>query len=172
MFISRCLRNCIELLFMWYTYTCFNSYSAVLCNGFTQVFKLVLTEYCYLIEQVSVGYGTVTAYALLSLEPRGTLFVSPGMEVGAIPSLAHVLYVVRLHSDHKGWSDSETWESVHNLNYFINFSSCVCLYCLCKFLVLLYILPVIPFVLWFTGLWWNDCWRTFTRSRSWCKMNF
>lgn len=68
----------------------------------------MLTEYCYLIEQVSVGYGTVTAYALLSLEPRGTLFVSPGMEVGAIPSLAHVLYVVRLHSDHKGWSDSET----------------------------------------------------------------
>lgn len=29
---------------------------------------------------VSMGHGTVTAYALLSLEPRGILFVSPGME--------------------------------------------------------------------------------------------
>ncbi|XP_039058843.1 50S ribosomal subunit assembly factor BipA isoform X2 [Hibiscus syriacus] len=30
---------------------------------------------------VSMGYGTITAYALMSLEPRGTLFVTPGMEV-------------------------------------------------------------------------------------------
>ncbi|CAK7323987.1 unnamed protein product [Dovyalis caffra] len=29
---------------------------------------------------VSMGYGTITAYALMSLEPRGILFVSPGME--------------------------------------------------------------------------------------------
>ncbi|WOG98703.1 hypothetical protein DCAR_0418047 [Daucus carota subsp. sativus] len=29
---------------------------------------------------VSVGRGPITAYALLSLEPRGTLFVTPGME--------------------------------------------------------------------------------------------
>ncbi|PRQ50040.1 putative protein-synthesizing GTPase [Rosa chinensis] len=29
---------------------------------------------------VSMGYGTITSYALMSLEPRGTLFVTPGME--------------------------------------------------------------------------------------------
>ncbi|XP_071907129.1 uncharacterized protein [Coffea arabica] len=29
---------------------------------------------------VSMGYGTTTAYALISLEPRGILFVTPGME--------------------------------------------------------------------------------------------
>ncbi|KAL3754683.1 hypothetical protein ACJRO7_001872 [Eucalyptus globulus] len=29
---------------------------------------------------VSMGYGTITAHALMSLEARGTLFVSPGME--------------------------------------------------------------------------------------------
>ncbi|XP_011037429.1 PREDICTED: translation factor GUF1 homolog, organellar chromatophore [Populus euphratica] len=29
---------------------------------------------------VSMGYGTITAYALTSLEPRGVLFVTPGME--------------------------------------------------------------------------------------------
>ncbi|XP_047950381.1 50S ribosomal subunit assembly factor BipA-like isoform X2 [Salvia hispanica] len=29
---------------------------------------------------VSMGYGTITAYALMSLEPRGILFVKPGME--------------------------------------------------------------------------------------------
>uniref|UniRef100_A0A6N2LT94 Tr-type G domain-containing protein n=1 Tax=Salix viminalis TaxID=40686 RepID=A0A6N2LT94_SALVM len=29
---------------------------------------------------VSMGYGTITAYALMSLEPRGILFVNPGME--------------------------------------------------------------------------------------------
>lgn len=34
-----------------------------------------------LIVQVSMGYGTVTAYALMSLEARGTLFVNPGLEV-------------------------------------------------------------------------------------------
>jgi GTP-binding protein len=28
-----------------------------------------------------MGYGAITAYALTSLEPRGILFVSPGMEV-------------------------------------------------------------------------------------------
>lgn len=31
-----------------------------------------------------MGYGTTTAYALMSLEPRGQLFVKPGMEVGVI----------------------------------------------------------------------------------------
>ncbi|KAE9456084.1 hypothetical protein C3L33_12026, partial [Rhododendron williamsianum] len=30
--------------------------------------------------QVSMGRGTITSYALMSLEPRGTLFVIPGME--------------------------------------------------------------------------------------------
>lgn len=29
-----------------------------------------------------MGRGTITSYALMSLEPRGTLFVIPGMEVG------------------------------------------------------------------------------------------
>jgi len=36
-----------------------------------------------LIEQVSVGFGSITLHALMSLEARGTLFVSPGMEVRA-----------------------------------------------------------------------------------------
>ncbi|RVW46762.1 GTP-binding protein TypA/BipA-like [Vitis vinifera] len=31
-------------------------------------------------SEVSMGHGTITAYALVSLEPRGTLFVTPGME--------------------------------------------------------------------------------------------
>lgn len=31
-----------------------------------------------------MGYGTITAYALMSLEPRGILFVKPGMEVFVI----------------------------------------------------------------------------------------
>lgn len=31
-----------------------------------------------------MGYGTITAYALMSLEPRGILFVKPGMEVVVI----------------------------------------------------------------------------------------
>lgn len=35
----------------------------------------------FLVEQVSMGHGTITAYALMSLEPRGILFVTPGMEV-------------------------------------------------------------------------------------------
>lgn len=34
-----------------------------------------------LAEQVSMGYGTVTAHALMTLEARGILFVKPGMEV-------------------------------------------------------------------------------------------
>lgn len=29
-----------------------------------------------------MGFGTIRAYALMSLEARGTLFVTPGMEVG------------------------------------------------------------------------------------------
>lgn len=28
-----------------------------------------------------MGYGTITSYALMSLEARGTLFVTPGLEV-------------------------------------------------------------------------------------------
>ncbi|KAB1216526.1 hypothetical protein CJ030_MR4G023061 [Morella rubra] len=32
------------------------------------------------VKKVSMGYGTITAHALMSLEARGTLFVSPGME--------------------------------------------------------------------------------------------
>lgn len=47
---------------------------------------IISAEYCQFIlfissEQVSMGYGTITAYALMSLEARGTLFVTPGMEV-------------------------------------------------------------------------------------------
>ncbi|CAK8577083.1 unnamed protein product [Lathyrus sativus] len=34
--------------------------------------------------RVSVGYGPITAHALMSLEARGTLFVSPGMEVNKL----------------------------------------------------------------------------------------
>lgn len=34
-----------------------------------------------LIKQVSCARGTITSYALMSLEPRGTLFVTPGLEV-------------------------------------------------------------------------------------------
>lgn len=44
------------------------------------------------IEQVSCARGTVTAYALISLEPRGTLFVSPGAEVITNPS--HIPYKI------------------------------------------------------------------------------
>ncbi|KAF9595946.1 hypothetical protein IFM89_006227 [Coptis chinensis] len=33
---------------------------------------------------VSVGYGAITAHALVSLEARGTLFVSPGMEINPV----------------------------------------------------------------------------------------
>ncbi|KAK8652649.1 hypothetical protein V6N13_126676 [Hibiscus sabdariffa] len=42
-----------------------------------------LILYCDLITtafSVSMGYGTITAYALMSLEAGGTLFVTPGME--------------------------------------------------------------------------------------------
>lgn len=44
--------------------------------------NLFLLNVLYLIEQVSMGFGTVTAHALMSLEARGTLFVAPGMDVG------------------------------------------------------------------------------------------
>jgi hypothetical protein len=47
-----------------------------------------------LIEQVSVGYGPITAHALMSLEARGTLFVSPGMEVGANPFCYFMYYML------------------------------------------------------------------------------
>ena len=40
-----------------------------------------MTFVCYINEQVSMGYGTITAYALIGLEARGILFVSPGVEV-------------------------------------------------------------------------------------------
>jgi len=44
-------------------------------------YLLWLSNVVYLIEQVSMGFGTITAHALMSLEARGTLFVNPGMEV-------------------------------------------------------------------------------------------
>ena len=37
--------------------------------------------FVYSIEQISMGYGSITAHALMSLEARGILFVSPGLEV-------------------------------------------------------------------------------------------
>ena len=49
-----------------------------------------LSNVVYLIEQVSMGFGTITAHALMSLEARGTLFVNPGMEV-RISDLSHEL---------------------------------------------------------------------------------
>ncbi|KAK3193479.1 hypothetical protein Dsin_024789 [Dipteronia sinensis] len=36
--------------------------------------------FVYSIEQISMGYGSITAHALMSLEARGILFVSPGLE--------------------------------------------------------------------------------------------
>ena len=43
-----------------------------------------------------MGYGTITAHALMSLEARGTLFVTPGMEVVI---LANLLLFVPVHSN-------------------------------------------------------------------------
>lgn len=43
-----------------------------------------------------MGYGTITAYALMSLEARGTLFVTPGMEVVSILRLIISLLVYLL----------------------------------------------------------------------------
>jgi hypothetical protein len=40
-----------------------------------------LIVFVFYIEQVSMGFGTITSHALMSLEARGTLFVTPGMEV-------------------------------------------------------------------------------------------
>lgn len=34
-----------------------------------------------------MGFGSITAHALMSLEARGTLFVTPGMEVGTMAIL-------------------------------------------------------------------------------------
>ncbi|CAK8577084.1 unnamed protein product [Lathyrus sativus] len=51
--------------------------------------------------RVSVGYGPITAHALMSLEARGTLFVSPGMEVGANPLCYFMSYM--LYSIHSFW---------------------------------------------------------------------
>ncbi|WVZ03115.1 hypothetical protein V8G54_023921 [Vigna mungo] len=45
-------------------------------NNFEALLAMSGKEYWY----VSVGFGTITAYALLTLEARGTLFVNPGME--------------------------------------------------------------------------------------------
>lgn len=44
-------------------------------------FSVLADVICLLIEQVSMGYGSITAHALMSLEARGILFVTPGMEV-------------------------------------------------------------------------------------------
>ncbi|MQL73053.1 hypothetical protein Taro_005392 [Colocasia esculenta] len=41
----------------------------------------IWTSLCY---PVSVGNGTITSHALMSLEARGVLFVSPGMEVNPV----------------------------------------------------------------------------------------
>lgn len=40
-----------------------------------------------------MGYGTITSYALMSLEPRGTLFVTPGMEVSTHIISCHVRHI-------------------------------------------------------------------------------
>lgn len=40
-----------------------------------------------------MGYGTITAHALMSLEARGTLFVTPGMEVATYTSSYTNLYL-------------------------------------------------------------------------------
>lgn len=45
------------------------------------LFKAPDVIFVYLIEQVSMGFGSITAHALMSLEPRGILFVPPGTEV-------------------------------------------------------------------------------------------
>lgn len=48
-----------------------------------------------------MGRGLITAYALLSLEPRGTLFVNPGMEVDnyyQVLILSYRLFQVVLNS--------------------------------------------------------------------------
>lgn len=37
-----------------------------------------------LMKQVSMGFGTITAHSLMSLEARGILFVSPGLDVRTI----------------------------------------------------------------------------------------
>ncbi|KAK3221625.1 hypothetical protein Dsin_008650 [Dipteronia sinensis] len=40
--------------------------------------------FVYSIEQISMGYGSIIAHALMSLEARGILFVSPGLEVNSV----------------------------------------------------------------------------------------
>lgn len=52
-----------------------------MCSVFNKFLVKKVILFCVLNEQVSMGYGTITAHALMSLEARGTLFVSPGMEV-------------------------------------------------------------------------------------------
>ena len=43
-----------------------------------------------------MGYGTITAHALMSLEARGTLFVTPGMEVVSHTTISTYLHVFML----------------------------------------------------------------------------
>ena len=40
-----------------------------------------------------MGFGTITAHALMSLEARGTLFVTPGMEVRTLHLLFFMYYM-------------------------------------------------------------------------------
>ena len=54
--------------------------------------------FVHYIVQVSMGYGTITAHALMSLEARGTLFVTPGMEVVSFANL--LLFVPVLSNFH------------------------------------------------------------------------
>ncbi|KAL8123501.1 hypothetical protein AgCh_011467 [Apium graveolens] len=49
----------------------------------------------WFLKEVSVGRGLITAYALLSLEPRGTLFVNSGMKSKKMAPP----YRVMLHND-------------------------------------------------------------------------
>lgn len=40
-----------------------------------------------------MGYGTITAHALMGLEARGTLFVTPGMEVATYSTSSSHLHL-------------------------------------------------------------------------------
>lgn len=61
--------------FLWFTYWS-NFLMLYLCEA-----SVSYIIFCYLNWQVSMGYGTITSHALMSLEARGTLFVTPGTEV-------------------------------------------------------------------------------------------
>lgn len=67
-------------------WVCFLHFNAWICV-YKPNLRAILGHICVisnclnLVQQVSMGHGTTTAYALMSLEPRGILFATPGMEV-------------------------------------------------------------------------------------------